>query len=170
MPIQHLRSGHLALLPNIRTSIRSSELRLLSLVWSRGHDQHNAQESAAGMTRTDAGSGAQGISQDRISRRHCNLAGHACLFLGLVAEARALYRFLEFCSGHRDLAWVTLLPAYFMTIFYRARKPNGPLRLPVGSRVAMVVTKAPSEPFSIVATNIGSHACPGLSPRHVACG
>ena len=52
------------------------------------------------------------------------------------------------------LAWVTLLPAYFIAIFYRAQKPSGPLRLPVGSRVAMVVTKAPSEPFSIVATTL----------------
>jgi cellulose synthase (UDP-forming) len=52
------------------------------------------------------------------------------------------------------LAWVTLLPAYFIALFYRAQKPHGPLRLPVGSRVAMVVTKAPSEPFSVVATTL----------------
>lgn len=52
------------------------------------------------------------------------------------------------------LAWVTLLPAYFITLFYRAQKPNGPLQLPLGSRVAMVVTKAPSEPFSVVATTL----------------
>ena len=49
------------------------------------------------------------------------------------------------------LAWTTLLPAYFVIVFYRARKPNGPLRLPEASRVAMVVTKAPSEPFDVVA-------------------
>lgn len=49
------------------------------------------------------------------------------------------------------LAWVTLLPAYFLAVFYRGRKPNGSLRIPAGSRVAMVVTKAPSEPFPIVA-------------------
>ena len=48
------------------------------------------------------------------------------------------------------LIWITLLPAYFIVIFYRATKPNGPLRLPAESRVAMVVTKAPSEPFSVV--------------------
>lgn len=48
------------------------------------------------------------------------------------------------------LAWVTLLPAYFLVIFYRSRKPHGALRLPAGSRVAMVVTKAPSEPFLVV--------------------
>ncbi|PRD41302.1 N-acetylglucosaminyltransferase [Phyllobacterium phragmitis] len=52
------------------------------------------------------------------------------------------------------LAWVTLLPAYFIAVFYRGLKPNGPLRLPVGSRVAMVVTKAPSEPFPVVAETL----------------
>ena len=52
------------------------------------------------------------------------------------------------------LAWVTFLPAYFIVLFYRARQPYGPLRLPVGSRIAMVVTKAPSEPFSVVATTL----------------
>ncbi|MCA1368602.1 glycosyltransferase [Bradyrhizobium sp. BRP14] len=52
------------------------------------------------------------------------------------------------------LAWVTLLPAYFIIVFYRAAKPNGPLRLPAGSRVAMVVTKAPSEPFLVVSETL----------------
>lgn len=52
------------------------------------------------------------------------------------------------------LAWVTLLPGYFMVVFYRSRKPHGPLRLPAGSRVAMVVTKAPSEPFPVVARTL----------------
>ncbi|MDW6023476.1 glycosyltransferase [Mesorhizobium sp. BAC0120] len=52
------------------------------------------------------------------------------------------------------LAWVTLLPGYFLAIFYRSRRPDGPLRLPAGSRVAMVVTKAPSEPFAVVAETL----------------
>ncbi|WP_027229734.1 glycosyltransferase family 2 protein [Phyllobacterium sp. UNC302MFCol5.2] len=52
------------------------------------------------------------------------------------------------------LAWVTLLPAYFIVLFFRARRPSGPLRLPAGSCVAMVVTKAPSEPFEIVAETL----------------
>ena len=52
--------------------------------------------------------------------------------------------FWRFTMVTAILAWVTLLPAYFIAIFYRAQKPNGPLRLPAGSRVAMVVTKAPS--------------------------
>ncbi|MGG6896700.1 glycosyltransferase family 2 protein [Rhizobium sp. BR 315] len=52
------------------------------------------------------------------------------------------------------LAWVTIIPAYFIIVFFRAQKPNGRLRLPAGSRVAMVVTKAPSEPFAVVARTL----------------
>lgn len=52
------------------------------------------------------------------------------------------------------LAWVTLLPAYFIIVFHRAAKPSGPLRLPAASSVAMVVTKAPSEPFPVVAQTL----------------
>jgi cellulose synthase/poly-beta-1,6-N-acetylglucosamine synthase-like glycosyltransferase len=48
------------------------------------------------------------------------------------------------------LAWVMLLPLYFLVVFAGARRQVGPLRLPSGSRIAMVVTKAPSEPFDIV--------------------
>jgi cellulose synthase (UDP-forming) len=54
------------------------------------------------------------------------------------------------------LAWVTLLPIYFISLFLRARRPSGPLALPVGSRIAMVVTKAPSEPFEVVAETLGA--------------
>jgi len=49
------------------------------------------------------------------------------------------------------LIWVTLLPLYFIVLFFRARRPVGNLSLPEGSRIAMVVTKAPSEPFDVVA-------------------
>lgn len=52
------------------------------------------------------------------------------------------------------LAWVTILPVYFITIFFNARRPAGPLRIPAGSRIAMVVTKAPSEPFKVVAATL----------------
>jgi cellulose synthase/poly-beta-1,6-N-acetylglucosamine synthase-like glycosyltransferase len=54
------------------------------------------------------------------------------------------------------LAWVTIIPLYFIAAFYLARKPGGRLRLPAGSRVAMVVTKAPSEPFEIVARTLSA--------------
>lgn len=52
------------------------------------------------------------------------------------------------------LAWVTLIPAYFVVAFYRAQRPTGRLRLPTDSSVAMVVTKAPSEPFAVVARTL----------------
>jgi cellulose synthase/poly-beta-1,6-N-acetylglucosamine synthase-like glycosyltransferase len=52
------------------------------------------------------------------------------------------------------LAWITLLPAYFIGIFFFSRRPCGPLALPARSRVAMVTTKAPSEPFEVVVTTL----------------
>lgn len=47
-------------------------------------------------------------------------------------------------------AWITFLPGYFLVIFFRGKRTTGEVELPPGSRVAMVVTKAPSEPFSVV--------------------
>ncbi len=47
------------------------------------------------------------------------------------------------------VAWVTLLPAYFIFIFLGARRVSSTAPLPQG-RVAMVATKAPSEPFDVV--------------------
>lgn len=47
------------------------------------------------------------------------------------------------------LAWVTIIPAYFIAIFLDARQVRSSESLPKG-RVAMVVTKAPSEPFAVV--------------------
>ncbi len=58
--------------------------------------------------------------------------------------------FVSFTSVTLIMAWVTLLPGYFLFAFNRGCRPVGPLRLPAGSRAAMVVTKAPSEPFSVV--------------------
>ena len=48
------------------------------------------------------------------------------------------------------IAWVSLVPLYLILVFSRSRVPAKILPLSVGYRVAMVVTKAPSEPFSIV--------------------
>ncbi|WP_313614457.1 glycosyltransferase family 2 protein [Agrobacterium sp.] len=45
--------------------------------------------------------------------------------------------------------YVTILPAYFVLIFLNAKVVKQDAPLPQG-RVAMVVTKAPSEPFSVV--------------------
>ncbi|WP_246726034.1 glycosyltransferase family 2 protein [Rhizobium lusitanum] len=54
------------------------------------------------------------------------------------------------------LAWVTIIPAYFIIVFFRAQRPAGRLRLPAGSRVAMVVTKAPPEPFAVVSRTLSA--------------
>jgi cellulose synthase (UDP-forming) len=48
------------------------------------------------------------------------------------------------------LLWITALPMYFLFIFYRAVIPNPQVVPPPNWRVAMVVTKAPSEPFEVV--------------------
>ena len=52
------------------------------------------------------------------------------------------------------LGWITLMPLYFLAIFIPAKVPSKRVRLPEGNRVAMVVTKAPSEPFSVVAKTL----------------
>jgi len=52
------------------------------------------------------------------------------------------------------VAWVTLIPLYFIVIYFSARRPVGSLEPAQSLRVAMVVTKAPSEPFSIVAETL----------------
>lgn len=48
------------------------------------------------------------------------------------------------------LAWVTLMPFYFLAIFTNAKVPAPSLAAPYELRVAMIVTKAPSEPFAVV--------------------
>ncbi|WP_051661006.1 glycosyltransferase family 2 protein [Bosea sp. 117] len=60
----------------------------------------------------------------------------------------------RFVLASLPFAWLTLMPVYFFTVFYGSRKPVGAVLLPQGSRVAMVVTKAPSEPFEVVAQTL----------------
>lgn len=52
------------------------------------------------------------------------------------------------------LGWINLMPAYFLLILSAARVPNPMLPPPPHARVAMVVTKAPSEPFAVVQTTL----------------
>lgn len=52
------------------------------------------------------------------------------------------------------LGWVNLMPAYFLFVLSAARVPNPQIAPPPNSRVAMVVTKAPSEPFPVVRTTL----------------
>ena len=48
------------------------------------------------------------------------------------------------------LAWLTLMPMYFLLNVHGSRKSSKLHTIPKRSRVAMVVTKAPSEPFAVV--------------------
>ena len=52
------------------------------------------------------------------------------------------------------LAWQTLLPAYYFYFVYRMKRPNPAIEIPRNWRIAMVVTKAPSEPWSLVRRNL----------------
>src|SRR5215475_9961469 len=45
------------------------------------------------------------------------------------------------------LGWAIAMPGYYFYFLRRVRKPNPELRIPADWRVAMVVTRAPSEPF-----------------------
>lgn len=57
---------------------------------------------------------------------------------------------LRFFINCAILFWITVVPGYFVFIVSRARVPNPAMAVPAGLRVAMVVTKAPSEPFAVV--------------------
>ena len=52
------------------------------------------------------------------------------------------------------LGWINLMPAYFLFVLSAARVPNPQLPPPHNARVAMVVTKAPSEPFPVVRSTL----------------
>ena len=78
-----------------------------------------------------------------------HFAGGAGLFLDLVATTGAQYWTFSYVLNVIVIAWLTLLPLYFILILPRARVP-AQLPVPPGYRVAMVVTKVPSEPFRVV--------------------
>ena len=56
-----------------------------------------------------------------------------------------LFAFNSFALG-----WGTVMPAYYFYFLRRMKKPNPELPIPADWRVAIVVTRAPSEPFSLV--------------------
>jgi len=47
------------------------------------------------------------------------------------------------------LGWGIIMPAYYFYFLRRMKKPNPALPIPVDWRIAMVVTRAPSEPFAM---------------------
>ncbi len=61
-----------------------------------------------------------------------------------------VYTPVRFAAVTVALAWITLVPAYFILIFAFAKVFDPGERPPIDARIAMVVTKAPSEPFEVV--------------------
>lgn len=62
------------------------------------------------------------------------------------------------------LAWQTFLPAYYFYFVGKMKRPNPVIAIPTEWRVAMVVTKAPSEPWLIVQKTL--RACLKQSHLH----
>ena len=95
----------------------------------------------------------------RLFRGRRRLAYHAGVFCWLAALAwfwvwwfrpEHVIGMVSFIGLTVILAWVTLLPGYFIYLFSQARISR-PLRgQRVAGRIALVVTKAPSEPFAVV--------------------
>ena len=54
------------------------------------------------------------------------------------------------------LGWFTLMPAYLLVVFHMGSFADRRRKLAQGMRVAMVVTKAPSEPFPVVRRTLES--------------
>ena len=63
---------------------------------------------------------------------------------------------MRFLINSLVLAWTTLLPGYFLFFVSRMKKPNPNLPIPSKLKVAMVVTKAPSEPWPVVKNTLAA--------------
>ncbi|MBW8298649.1 MAG: glycosyltransferase [Hydrogenophaga sp.] len=65
-------------------------------------------------------------------------------------DAHHIVSYPRFTAVTIALAWITLVPAYFIFIFAFAKVPSESVTVPTNFRVATVVTKAPSEPLAVV--------------------
>lgn len=89
-------------------------------------------------------------------RKALNLAGIALWFVTLLYfwvwwfDPAHIVSSIRYGLVTIVLLWVTLIPTYFIFIFKNARVPRGPAGQFCPCRVAMVVTKTPSEPFHLV--------------------
>lgn len=61
---------------------------------------------------------------------------------------------VRFCLVTALIGWVYLLQVYFLCFVIRARRSCAPDPRPQDLRVAMIVTKTPSEPFSLLRTTL----------------
>jgi cellulose synthase (UDP-forming) len=113
---------------------------------------------AAPVARTLPADGTQPFLVDVMSGRQ-KLRFFALLDLWAVAQfffwnywlsGAHLVAYAGFVFNTVLLLWFTALPAYFLFFVARMKRPNPALPLPSGLCVAMVVTKAPSEPFVLL--------------------
>lgn len=89
-------------------------------------------------------------------RKALNLAGIAFWLATLLYfwvwwfEPSHIHTPIRYAVVTAVLMWVTLIPAYFIVLFANAKIPNRHAKPFAARRVAIVVTKTPSEPFAIV--------------------
>lgn len=60
------------------------------------------------------------------------------------------YTGMQYWVATLGLGWLFFLQAFFVVVFHRARVPTAEPPDPATTRVAMIVTKTPSEPFSVL--------------------
>lgn len=77
-----------------------------------------------------------------------------CYFWQWWLEADHFSEWLPYWVVTGCLAWLTLNQAYYLVVTFNPLRPSPSLVPSPDLRVAMVVTKAPSEPFSIVRTTL----------------
>ena len=65
------------------------------------------------------------------------------------------------------LGWLFFLQVFFIVVFRQARVPVSDPPTPATTRVAMIVTKTPSEPFSMLKVTLEAMLQPDLSARHL---
>lgn len=61
---------------------------------------------------------------------------------------------LPYCTVTACIAWLTFNHAYFVVVTFKTLRPSPSLAPSADLRLAMVVTKAPSEPFDVVRTTL----------------
>lgn len=144
----------------------------MSLVETDGH-HHNPP---ARPDRSDRGDCAHLAPVFGGWRRAVNLVGIALWLATLIwfwlwwLQPEHLHSPARWALVTAILAWITLLPAYYIILFARARVPQSDaLDLPGTPRVAVVVTKAPSEPFEIVRRTLERALAQRLPDARFSC-
>lgn len=128
----------------------------------RGADPHVGAEAHSGTGQTARFHAGEPFLVPLLSRRQRVQFAALCIcwaialiaFWGWWLQPQHAIDRTRYVINCAVLFWTTVIPGYFMLIFARARVSNPAWPVPAGLRVAMVVTKAPSEPFAVVETTL----------------